>query len=135
MDERTISLTLSLLPGEFAVCRLDARAAIPAWAVGHALFAIVRTSEETSVVCPSSAVPEGVVAERGWRCLKVHGPLVFEQVGVLASLAVPLARAGVSIFAISTYDTDYLLIKGHDLPTALAALRQAGHRVDESVQK
>jgi hypothetical protein len=81
------------------------------------------------VVCPESVVPEGVRREDGWRCLGVRGPLAFELTGVLAALAAPLAAAGVPIFALSTFDTDYLLVPGDRLDAALAALDAAGHRV------
>ncbi len=81
------------------------------------------------MVCPERAVPAGVDAERGWRCLRVRGPLAFELTGVLASLASPLAAAGVPIFALSTFDTDYLLIPGARLETAVDVLRTAGHRL------
>ncbi len=124
-------LTLSVLPEEFGICRLDSAAEIPGWAISGPFFSITRTREELSIVCPAASIPEGSVAERGWRCLKVHGPLDFSQTGILASLAEPLAKAGLSIFAVSTYDTDYLLVKANELQKAVQALRQAGHRVTE----
>ncbi|RME51034.1 MAG: ACT domain-containing protein [Caldilineae bacterium] len=124
-------LTLSVLEGEFAVCRLEGEAPIPGWATGHSFFSVTRTPEELSIVCPAASVPPGLRAERGWRCLKVHGPLDFGQTGILHALAEPLAGAGISIFALSTYDTDYLLVKAGDLPAAMAALRGAGHRIAE----
>ena len=81
------------------------------------------------MVCPERRVPEGVRRQGGWRCLAVRGPLPFELTGVLASLASPLAAAAVPIFAVSTFDTDYLLIPGDDLEAAVAALDAAGHRL------
>jgi GNAT superfamily N-acetyltransferase len=122
------TLRLILLPGRYAVCRLPADAAVPAWATGE-VVSISRTSDELSVVCRQEAVPEGVRREGGWRCLGVAGPLDFAQVGVLAALLVPLAEAGVAVFALSTFDTDYLLVKDTDRERALAALRRAGHEV------
>jgi len=86
-------------------------------------------------VCPTTSIPRETPAERGWRCLKVHGPLDFGQTGILLSLAEPLAKAGISIFAVSTYDTDYLLVKGCDLPKAIEALRLAGHRASDEDRK
>ncbi len=124
-------LELSVLHGDFAICRLAASSKIPDWAMSNPFFSVTRTMEELSIVCPSRAVPPDVRAERGWRCLKVRGPLAFDQVGVLLSLAEPLAKAGVSIFAVSTYDTDYVLVRGQDLARALAALRASGHVVLE----
>lgn len=120
-------LDLSLLPDTFAVCRLPPDAPLPAWAMGGAFHAITRTADELSLVCAQQLVPAGVTCQPGWRCLQVAGPLDFSLTGVLASLAAPLADAGVSIFALSTYDTDYLLTPERSLDTALAALRGAGH--------
>lgn len=121
--------TLRLLDDTFAVCRLDGRAPVPAWATAGRVFSVTRTPDELSVVCPQRAVPEGVRCEGGWRCLQVVGPIAFAEVGVLASLVNPLADAGVSDFAISTFDTDYLLVKQELLEKALAALRGAGHLI------
>jgi hypothetical protein len=120
-------LTLLLLEGTFAVCRQTADAPVPAWATAGAFFSITRTPDELSVVCAESAVPEGIRCERGWRCLRVAGVIDFWVVGVLAGLAVPLAEAGVSVFAVSTFDTDYLMVNEKDLAAALEALRGAGH--------
>lgn len=124
-------LTLSVLPEEFGICRLQSSAEMPTWATENPFFSITRTPEELSVVCPTASIPAEVPAERGWRCLKVHGPLAFGQTGVLLSLAGPLAAAGISIFALSTYDTDYLLVKGDDLLRAVEALRSVGHEVSD----
>jgi hypothetical protein len=122
----TRSLTLEVLPGTFAVCRLAATAAVPEWASGRFL-SVTRTDAELSVVCAEGAVPPDVRAEGGWRCLRVRGPLGFGLTGVLASLASPLASSGVSIFVISTYDTDYLMVQSRDLDRARDALERAGH--------
>lgn len=124
-------LTLTVLPETLAICRLDPGAAVPAWALSAGGFvSITRTGDELSVVCPEASIPQDVIASRGWRCLRVAGPLDFSLVGVLAALASPLAAAGVSIFAISTYDTDYLLAREADLPGAVEALTAAGHAVE-----
>ncbi len=102
---------------------------MPDWATAGEFCSIVRTVDELSIVCAEEAVPLGVTCQRGWRGLKVAGPLDFALTGVLASLAVPLAEASVSIFAISTYDTDILLVRGEQIETAIEALRRAGHVV------
>ena len=94
-----------------------------------AISSVTRTVGECSVICAASAVPSGVRAERGWRAIRVEGPLAFSLTGVLAALAVPLAEARVSIFAISTFDTDWLLVKAEALDAAVHALRQSGHEV------
>jgi hypothetical protein len=123
-------LNLSLLPETFAICRLDAGSPIPAWALAAEGFvSITRTGDELSTVCPKALVPYNVQASRSWRCLRVAGPLDFTLVGVLASLASPLAAAGISIFALSTYETDYLLVREAQLPAAIEALAAAGHTV------
>lgn len=119
---------LDLLSDSFAVCRLDPDAPMPTWAGGRFLT-VSRTPDELSLTLPEYLVPAEVRAERGWRLLKVRGPLDMTLVGILASLAVPLAQANVSIFAISTYDTDYLLVRARQLEAAIAALEHAGHTV------
>jgi len=124
------SRTLTLLPGRYAVCRMHPETAVPAWAEGGAFCSVARTKEELSVVCEEAAVPEGITANRGWRMLKVQGPIPFEETGVLAAIAAPLASAGLSIFAISTYDTDYVLVRDEAIEAALLALRGAGHEVE-----
>ena len=122
-------LTLFLLEEEMTVARLPTGADVPAWVLAAPFFSISRTPDELSILCPSSCVPEGLTAERGWRCLQVAGPLDFALVGVLASLLDPLQQAGVSVFALSTYDTDYLLVKQTQLAAALEALRAAGYTI------
>jgi hypothetical protein len=117
------------LEGAYAVCRLDADGPLPAWAAGGPFLSITRTADELSLVCREEVVPEGVRCERGWRCLRVAGTLDFSLVGVLASLLVPLAEAGVSVFAVSTFDTDHLLIRENHLARAVEALRAAGHAI------
>jgi hypothetical protein len=122
-------LSLVLLANHLAVCRLDGDAPMPDWAMQEGLFSITRTGDELSVVCPEVLVPDGIRAERGWRALRVAGVLDFSQVGVLASMASPLAVAGISLFALSTFDTDYLLIKEDDLGRAVEELAAVGHAV------
>lgn len=120
---------LSILPAIFAICRLDKNAEIPEWAQKGDFISITRTSSELSLVSLQSAVPAGVVCDREWRCLKVEGILDFSMVGVLVSLIAPLARASVSIFAVATYDTDYLLIQEKDLERAIQVLSDKGHTI------
>ena len=122
-------LSLTVVDGTFAVCRFGADAVIPPWAIAGSFFSVTRTSDELSVVCDQNAVPGDVVCERGWRCMRVAGTMPISVVGVLASLAVPLAEAGVSVFAVSTFDTDYLLVQETNCNRAVAALRQHGHEV------
>ncbi|HWC96994.1 MAG TPA: ACT domain-containing protein [Candidatus Sulfopaludibacter sp.] len=119
---------IQLLPQKLAVCRLGPDDAIPAWAAGDFL-SISRTADELSIVCHSTQVPNAIRREGDWLALKVIGPLDFALTGVLLSLAAPLAEAGVSIFAISTFDTDYVLVKQPLVERAMDALRRAGHEV------
>ena len=124
-----LSLTLRLLEGTCAVCRLPPDAPWPEWARGD-LVSLTRTREELSVVCAESAVPEDVRREGNWCCLQVVGPLDFAAVGVVTSLVTPLSEAGISVFVLSTFDTDFLMVKNEDLTRALLALNQGGHRLD-----
>lgn len=124
------ALKLSLLPGRYSICRLAPTAAIPSWALKGPFSSLTRTGEELSLVCEERHVPAGIQAERARRLFRVNGPLAFSQTGVLASLVDPLAEAGVSVFAVSTFDTDYLLVSERDTQVAIAALEQAGHTID-----
>ncbi|HYH21017.1 MAG TPA: ACT domain-containing protein [Azospirillum sp.] len=118
-------LGLMLLPDTLAVARLEAGQGVPPWVDwSDPLVSVTRTAEELSVVCPECRVPEEVRAERGWRAFKVDGPLDFALTGILAGLAVPLAEAGVSIFALSTFDTDYLLVRSADVERAVTTLEK-----------
>src|SRR5689334_17000561 len=114
-------LTLSVLPGDFAVVRLGPTDPLPAWATTSSFFSITRTADELSIVAPESAVPAGVRSETGWRALKLHGPFDFALTGVLSSVLAPLADAKISIFAVSTFDTDYVLVRTSALSAAIAA--------------
>lgn len=124
------ALTLSVLPGTFAICRFDADASIPSWVTTRDFVSITRTRDELSIVCAQRDVPAAIRCERDWRALKVDGTLDFALTGILASLAAPLADAGISIFAISTYDTDYLLVKEMNLPRAVQVLSAAGNKIN-----
>ena len=129
-DNRIPALRLTVLPREFSVCRLPPDEALPSWVPGLPFWSATRTADELSLVLPADRTPEGWQAEYGWRCLAVQGPLDFSLVGVMARLSTALAAAGVSLFAISTYDTDYLLVRTPDLEKALQALRSAGCSVN-----
>jgi hypothetical protein len=121
-------LELRTLDETFALARLAADAPVPEWVGGNDLLAVVRTRNELSIVCRDDTVPPTVTeVERDFRCLAVIGTLDFALTGVIASLAKPLADAGISIFGISTYDTDHILVRADRLEEAKAALRAAGH--------
>ena len=121
------SLTLDLVPGSYAICRWGPGESLPAWVMHGEFFSVTRTPAELSAVCDVGVVPSGIKAEGPWRVLAVRGPLDFNITGVLAALAAPLATAGISIFAVSTYDTDYVLVRDRELDRAVRVLREAGH--------
>jgi hypothetical protein len=120
-------MTFTILDGHYAIVRLHADDAIPAWARG-AFLSITRTSDELSIVCEEGNVPD-VVADRGWRCLKLAGPMPLDQTGVAAAFTSVLADAGIALFVVSTYDTDYVLVRDTALDDASAALRASGYIV------
>jgi len=118
------------MKGRFSVCRLNPGEAIPAWAMrGSGFASITRTAEEVSIVCAEGQAPEGTKCESGWRLFKIEGLFDFALTGILVSVAKPLNDAGVSILALSTYDTDYAMVKEKDAGTAVKTLTSAGHTV------
>lgn len=118
------ALTLHATP--LALCRLAPDAPVPAWAWAGAFASVTRTPAELSIVCDETHVPADVAASRGWRAFEVRGPLDLSLVGVLAELAAPLVQAGVSIFPIATYDTDWILVREAQLDAACDAFTRAG---------
>ncbi len=127
-------LTLAFVPGELAICRLASDDAIPAWAAAGVFFVVARTHDELSIVCDASAVPLGVRTSAGWRALYLVGTFDLAMVGVLLSIAAPLAAAAVSIMPVATFDADYILVRAQDVDRAVAALRDAGHEVLEDMR-
>jgi hypothetical protein len=128
-------MKLALLPLSLAICRLAPDTEIPAWALlQRSLLSITYTNDELCIVCPASIVPQGVRTETNWRAIKVQGPLDFSLTGVLASLAAPLASANIPLFAISTFDTDYILIKEQHVATAKTTLEQNGHTFEKKIE-
>jgi uncharacterized protein len=121
-------LKYSVLPGRFVVCRLEADAHVPEWALKIGNFnSVSRTADELSIVCREENAPHEIKTEPGWLCLKLNGPFPFSQTGILASFISPLSKRGIPIFAVSTFDTDYVLIKEEFREVAILALREAGH--------
>jgi hypothetical protein len=115
------------MPGKFAVCRSPAAAPVPEWAWGGRFHSVTRTEDELSIVCAADSVPEEHQPKSPWVCFKVEGPFSFSEVGILASVINPLAEKRVPIFAISTFDTDYVLVGEEHAGIASQALRDAGH--------
>jgi hypothetical protein len=126
----TPSVTLRVLPVRLAISRLPPESPIPDWASAGAFLSITRTVDELSIVCPETSVPPGTHSEPGWRALQVKGPLDFALIGILASIAQPLSVARIPIFAVSTFDTDYVLVRDHHLDAAVHALTSAGHHFE-----
>jgi len=120
---------LTVEPWVLAVSRLPPDAPVPDWARRGPFHTVTRTPAELSIVCAATNVPDDVRSEKDWRCFSVAGPIPFEETGVLLSIAAPLAKAGIGIFAVSTFDTDYVLVPGARLADAMRALEAAGHRV------
>jgi len=122
---------LRVWPGRWAVCRLVPDAAVPDWATRPARLAVVARSEtELSILAPDLHVPDQVLSERGFRVIEVIGPVPFAVTGLIASLSQPLAAAGISLFPVATYDTDYVLVKETALESAVEVLRAAGFTVE-----
>jgi hypothetical protein len=131
-DASIHALRLTVVGGRLAVCRFEPSATLPAWVdPSRGLFALIRAPSHVSVVCDETVVPADVLCERGFRALAVDGTIPFSATGVLASIAAPLAEAHVSIFALSTYDTDYVLVRASSLEAAIRALERAGHVVSD----
>jgi hypothetical protein len=122
-------MNLTILDTTFSVIKLPKTEEIPSWASKGELFSITRTIEELSIVCASSNVPDNILkdVEHDWKCIKVEGILDFGLTGILSSLANPLADNNISIFAISTFNTDYLLVKLHSIEKAKSVLENARH--------
>ncbi|MTK13691.1 MAG: ACT domain-containing protein [Clostridiaceae bacterium] len=122
-------LTMKLLKEKYGVCRLGKTQLIPEWAQNSDFFSITRTSDELSIVCIEESIPDNVKCEKDWRILKIEGPLDFSLIGILASISKILAQKGISIFAISTYDTDYILVKNKDIDNAIKSLIKERYEV------
>lgn len=121
-----MNLKLQIVNGLFAVSRLAPDDTMPLWAMQGSWWSVTKTADELSVVCAQENIPSGVQVEKDWRIIKVVGPLDFALVGILSKLTQPLAEAGVSIFAVSTFDTDYLLVKEDSLSAATSMLTATG---------
>lgn len=126
------SLKLRVLAGSLSIARLAPDAGMPDWLPDTGWWAVTRTDEELSIVCESRFVPDGIRQNRHWRALQVEGPLDFSLVGILNRITAPMAAAGISLFAVSTFDTDYVLVREPDLQGAIACLTESGIIVQTS---
>lgn len=123
------TLALKILSDRMAVCRFGPTEAVPDWIDPSGFYSITRTEDELTIVCAETLVVRGTKSETGWRCFKVEGPLDFSEIGVIFSLTRPLAENGVSVFVISTFETDYFMVKEKDLAKTVDALTAEGHQV------
>lgn len=124
-------LTMKLLKGKYGVCRLDKNELIPGWAQIGDFFSITKTTDELSIVCDEDSIPNNIKCEKDWKILKIEGPLDFSLIGILSSISSILANKGISIFAVSTYDTDYILIKSKDIDKAVNVLIEEKYNIIE----
>ena len=125
--KRQPSVTLQQLAGDYAVARLGRDEPVPAWADGDGFVSVSRSDEELSVVCRSDRAPSSVRHDAGWTCFKFRGPFAFDETGIALAVIRPLSDADIGIFLVSTFDTDYLLIKAENAARARKLLEQAGH--------
>jgi hypothetical protein len=122
-------LKLSLLKNKYAICSLPKDAPIPEWALAQSLASINRTDKELTIVCKQDIIPSQYQSDLNWRCFKIDGSFDLNQIGVISSISSPLADAGISIYVISTYDTDYFLIKDDNLEKTISTLSASGHSI------
>lgn len=118
-----------MISGSFAICKLAAADPIPQWATEGIFTSVTRTADELSIVCPAENVPGQYKPETLWSCLKIEGPFAFSQVGILQAFIQPLVDSSISIFAVATFDTDYILIQRPIAAKAIQALQNAGHEL------
>lgn len=120
-------LKMKLLKGSFGICRLDSNSSIPNWIDYEKFLSITKTDDELSIVCSEDGIPNNIKCEKNWNVIKVEGPLDFSLIGILSSISTILSKENISIFAISTYDTDYILVKNKDLQKSIDALSKQGY--------
>lgn len=120
--DQTSKFVLSVLPETLGICRFDDGSPIPDWAQNANFCSITRTRTELSIVCRQEEIPGGVLVEKDWRAFKLEGNISLESVGIIAVLSKPLADAGISIFNISTYETNYILVEDKNLEKAVEIL-------------
>lgn len=120
---------LKVLPELYSISRLDGKDPIPTWADGEGFVNIARSTDELSIVCHQSRVPDGIKIDRDWSCMQFEGPFAFDETGIVLSVVRPLTEAGLGVFVVSTFDGDFLLLKEDKFADGLAVLREAGHQI------
>ncbi|MEP6906415.1 MAG: ACT domain-containing protein [Pseudoxanthomonas sp.] len=121
-----MTLALKHIPGTYAICRFAAGTPMPHWFHPGGFSSASWSDNELSIVCDESQVPDDVQCDRGWQCLMLQGPFAFDETGILLQVLQPLAAASIGIFAVSTFDTDYVLVKEHHFEAAMHALTESG---------
>ena len=124
---RKRQLQLSLLDEIYGICVFENDTPIPEWAAAASFCSIIRTQKELTIVCPQNTIDSDCEYDADWRCFRVDGSFDFNQIGVISSLAAPLAQAGISIFVVSSFDTDYILVKGENVEQTIAVFSDNGH--------
>lgn len=123
------SNSISVFSDKYGVCRLDTHEEIPSWAKEGEFYSITKTRDELSVICLEKNIPASIRCERDWRIMKMEGPLDFSEIGILTGMITPLAQNGISILAVSTFDTDYVLVKNDKLADARRVLEKTGFNI------
>lgn len=126
-------LKIRSVPGRYAVSRLAADAEIPAWMNGSGFQAAIRCDDELTIVCQQQRVPDGILAERDWLCLRTIGPFPFEAAGIVQSLITPLSMNEIGVFVVCTYDGEHVLIPARDAEKAVNILQEAGHTIEARI--
>ena len=124
-----IILTMKLLEEKFAVCRLDKNCDVPKWTENNSFYSVTRTMDELSIVCFEKDVPIDIKYEKNWRILKIEGPLDFSLIGIISKISSILAEEKISIFALSTFDTDYILVKENNIKDTIKVLEKNNYRI------
>jgi hypothetical protein len=122
-------LKLTSLPGNFSIFQIDPVIGIPLWAQQGEFFSITQAADELSIVCEDKYIPDSINREKNWRVLKIEGPFNFDEIGILNSITTPLARANISLLAVSTFNTDYILIQDSHFIEVVDILKNDGHKV------
>jgi hypothetical protein len=122
-------LKLSLLKDKYAICTLPNDTPIPDWALTQSLISITRTGKELTIVCRMDSIPSELQSDLNWRCFRIDGSFDLNQIGVISSISSPLADAGISIYVISTYDTDYFLVQDKNVEQTISTLSNSGHSI------